>query len=234
MSGIEQTLAEATPWLREYGYAAVAVTVMMEGAGVPLPGTVLLGGAALLAGQGKLSVVAVWVTAWLAAMTGDNLGYWIGRSGGRRLVLRAGVSRRRLARFEGFFRRFGTWLILFGRFFDGTRQLDGLVTGSARMPWPRFFIADLVGSAAWVSVWVLGLYTLDQRTASLHQVLAYLNPWVAGAVFVVLGVTLYLLFRRSTSGDEAFHDGAPVLATSDREKKGESERERHDRRGDAS
>jgi membrane protein YqaA with SNARE-associated domain len=123
MTGFEQMLAEVAPWLHRYGYAAVAVAVLLEGTGIPLPGAILTGGAALLAGRGEMSLTAVLLTAWLAAMAGDNLGYWIGRGGGRRLLLKAGVSPCRLARFDGFFHRYGIWLILFGRFFDGTRQL---------------------------------------------------------------------------------------------------------------
>jgi membrane protein DedA with SNARE-associated domain len=201
-------LTEATPWLHQYGYVALATAVLFEGVGIPLPGVILMSGAALLAGQGELSLPAVWLTAWLAAMSGDNLGYWIGRSGGRRLMPRIGVSQKRLGCFEGCFRRFGVWLILFGRFFDGTRQLDGLIAGSARMPWPKFFIADLAGAAAWVSVWVIGLYTLDRHTASLHRLLGYINPWVAGAVFILLGTVLYRLFRRRTCDDEALEANA--------------------------
>lgn len=197
MIGLEHILAQAAPWLHRYGYVAVAVAVMFEGAGIPLPGAILLGGAALLAGRGEMSLTAVLLTAWLAAIAGDNLGYWIGRGGGRRLLLKAGVSRHRLGRFDGFFRRYGVWLILLGRFFDGTRQLDGLVAGSARMPWPRFAMADVVGTALWVSALGIAMDTLDGHAGSLHQFLAHSNPWVAGTALVVLAATLYWLFRRN-------------------------------------
>jgi len=197
MIGLDHIVTEAFPWLHRYGYVAMAVAVMLEGAGIPLPGAILMGGAALLAGQGEMNVVAVLLTAWLAAMVGDNLGYWIGRVGGRRLMLKVGVSRRRLARFDGFFRRYGIWLILFGRFFDGTRQLDGLVAGSARMPWPRFALADVAGTALWVSVWVVVIDALDRHATLLHQLLAHVNPWVAGTALVFLASTLYWIFRRS-------------------------------------
>ena len=100
-------------------------------------------------------------------------------------------------RFDAFFRRYGLWLILFGRFFDSTRQLDGLVAGSARMPWPRFALADVAGSALWVLAWVVALDALDQNAAPLHRLLAAINPWVAGTVLVVLTSTLLWLLRRS-------------------------------------
>jgi membrane protein DedA with SNARE-associated domain len=205
MNGIEQMLTEAAPWLHQYGYSALAISVLVEGAGIPVPGALLMAGAALLAGRGEMSLTAVLLTTWPAAMAGDNLGYWIGRAGGRRLLLRAGVNRRRLARFDGFFRRFGIWLILFGRFFDGTRQLDGLVAGSARMPWLRFLLADLIGTAIWVSVWVIGLYTLDRHGAMLHRLLLWINPWVAALALVSLAITLFLLLRRGAHEHKAPH-----------------------------
>ncbi len=205
MSGLEQILAEAAPRLHQYGYPALAVAVLVEGAGIPAPGGILMSGAALLAGQGRMSLAGVLATAWIAAVAGDNLGYWIGRAGGRRLLLRAGVSPERLTRFEAFFTRFGPWLLLIGRFFDGPRQLDGLVAGSARMPWPRFFLADLAGSALWVGTWVIGLYALDRHAKTLHRWLEHINPWVAGASLCALVVALYLLLRRNTSAKGAVH-----------------------------
>ncbi len=196
MSGIEHLLSEASPWLERYGYAALAVSVMLEGMGIPTPGGILMSGAALLAARGELSVAGVWLTSVTAALVGDNLGYWIGRSGGRRLLLRAGVNRRRLRRFQRFFQRFGVWLIVLGRFFDGTRQLNGLVAGSAGMPWPRFLAADCAGSIAWVSIWVFGIVSFEHHAATLHRLVMAVNPWVAAGVLAALAITGFLLFRR--------------------------------------
>lgn len=232
MSGLEQMLAEAAPWLHRYGYPAVAVGVLVEGAGIPAPGATLMGGAALLAGQGEMSLPAVFLTAWVAAVAGDNLGYWVGRLGGRRLLLRYGVSRRRLMRFDGFFRRFGVWLILFGRFFDGTRQLDGLVAGSARMPWPRYFGADLAGSGLWVATWVLGLYSLDRHAALVHRWLAAVNPWAAGIALAALAVSVFLLFfRRSASHGEAPRDDETASAARPLPDRGTTRSGCHDGKG---
>jgi membrane protein DedA with SNARE-associated domain len=173
-------------------------------------------GAALLAGRGEMSMPLVLFVSWIAAVAGDNLGYWIGHSGGRRLLLRAGVSRRRLVRFDRFFNRYGIWLILFGRFFDGTRQLDGLVAGSARMPWGEFFLADLSGTALWASVWVIGLYSLDHRGSLLHLFLVRINPWIALLVLTALIVVFYFMFWRDArhNGSSQVRERAPTVQRS--------------------
>jgi membrane protein DedA with SNARE-associated domain len=228
MSGFQHILAMAAPWLHQYGYLVLALAVMVEGTGIPAPGAILLIGAALLAGRGEMNMPLVLLTAWAAAVVGDNLGYWLGRRGGRRLLLRAGVNRHRLVRFDGFYNRYGIWLILFGRFFDGTRQLNGLVAGSARMPWGEFFLADLSGAALWASVWVIGLFSLDRQGSLLHLFLLRINPWVAMLAFAALLTTLYFLFwrgvprhgtpqvreralgvRRNVKGD-SLHGGSPM------------------------
>jgi len=202
-----------TPWLQAYGYPVLAVTVALEGAAIPLPGGILMAAAAILAAHGELSLAGVLLTCWPAAVAGDNLGYWIGRSGGRRLLLRGGVRRRRLGRLQRFFRRFGVWLLVFGRFFDGTRQLDSLVAGSARMPWRRFFLADLAGTALWVVTWVIGLYAFDQHPGLIHRLILQLNPWVATIALAALALLIWRLLSR---GPDSTSEKASVAHTLNR------------------
>ncbi len=196
MSGFETGLVTAGPWLHAYGYPLLAVAIAIEGFGIPAPGAILMAAAAVLAGKGEMHLATIMLIAWPAAVAGDNLGYGIGRWGGRRLLLRAGVNRHRLHWFDDFFSRFGVWPILFGRFFDGTRQLNGLVAGSVHMPWPRFFIADVLGSGLWVWIWVVGFYEFGRYPAWAHRLILHINPWVAGASLAGLAVALFLLFRR--------------------------------------
>ena len=72
------------------GYGALFGFVFAESAGVPLPGETALVAAGLLAGSGQLALPAVIAVGTVAAVLGDNLGYWFGRRGGRALLLRDG------------------------------------------------------------------------------------------------------------------------------------------------
>ncbi|HWG02808.1 MAG TPA: hypothetical protein VG164_13305, partial [Trebonia sp.] len=81
--------ALASP-LAHYGLWAVLALVLIEDFGVPVPGETVLIAAAVYAGSGRLNVVAVGLVGFLAAVLGDNIGYAIGRFGGRALVSRWG------------------------------------------------------------------------------------------------------------------------------------------------
>lgn len=195
MGELEALGADVGPWLAQYGYLALGVAVFVEGFGIPLPGGTLLAASALAAGNGELQPWVVAAVAWAAAAAGDNLGYAIGRLGGRAMLDRVGLSADRLARFDSLYRRYGPWLLLFGRFFDGTRQLNGLVAGSAGLGWRRFLALDLLGCGLWVGFWTVGLYQFERHAEWLHHWLVRVNPWVVGASLTALLVGLVILWR---------------------------------------
>jgi len=136
-----------------YGLAVIVVGVYFEGCGVPLPGeTVLLAGG-FFARQGSLTLTSVLVTAFLAAVAGDNTGYWIGRRGGRGWVERhgrwVGLTAQRLQALEGFFARHGVKTILLARFISGVRAFAPMFAGISRIPWRRFAAVNAVGCLLW-------------------------------------------------------------------------------------
>ena len=135
---LEQAVARVQPVFERYGYLVVFLAILVEGVGIPAPGQTLLITAVMDAAHGKLSLVWVLISACLAAGLGNSLGYLLGRWGGRRLLARFKVRGDRLARLEENFRRYGGVLVLVARFFDGLRQLNGIVAGMLEMPWKIF------------------------------------------------------------------------------------------------
>ena len=107
--------------VHHYGLIALFLIVMLESGGVPLPGETALIAGGVYASSGELDIVAVIAVAAAAAIVGDNLGYWVGRTGGRRLLERWRFVRRWsepvLPWAEGFFHRHGAKTIFIGRFF---------------------------------------------------------------------------------------------------------------------
>ncbi|AEV84927.1 alkaline phosphatase [Actinoplanes sp. SE50] len=182
--------------LAAYGYLGVAVTVFVEGFGVPAPGETAIIAASGAAGHGHLNIVAVAVTAFVAAVCGDSVGYLIGRLGGRRLVLRYGrfvrLTPARFARFEKFMARHGAKVVAGARFVEGLRQLNGVVAGATGMPWPRFLVCNAIGAALWVGVWsTVGFVAGDHWTGILGALHRYQPYVIAAVVAAVAGALLW-------------------------------------------
>jgi undecaprenyl-diphosphatase len=180
-----------------YGYAVIFVGVLLENAGIPSPGhTVVLGGA-FLAQSGRLSILWVAVTACVAAILGDNIGYWIGRKGGRRIVERyrrlLHISEERQRWVEGFFERHGATTVFIARFVTGLQTFGALFAGMSLMSWPRFLVFNVAGAVAWSAVYCAAGYFFGRSWDAVHH-------WVgrAGLFALALCVALGLvvLLRR--------------------------------------
>lgn len=145
--------------LQRYGYLAVAVNIFGESFGVPLPGESLVIAASLLCRRHVMSPFPLALVVCAAAFLGDNVGYALGRHGGRALVLRwgrwIGITRGRLAIVERVVHRYGAPVIVVARFVVGLRQLNGVVAGLANLSWQRFAPANLAGAVIWAAVWSL-------------------------------------------------------------------------------
>src|SRR3954453_3348280 len=130
----------------QLGYPALAALVFGESAGLPIPGETALIIAGGLAAAGHLSLGPVIGVGAAGAVLGDNLGYWLGRRGGRNLLLRDGHGARHrraaVARADGFFARYGSGAVFAGRWIVGVRYLAALMAGATRMPYRRFLVAN--------------------------------------------------------------------------------------------
>lgn len=169
-----------------HGYWTLAITLLLENAGVPVPGETMLLFASFLAySQHELTLGLIIVVGTLACTLGDNLGYWIGNRGGRPLLHRYQrvfhVSDARIARGERLFERFGPATVFFARFVFGVRVLAGPLAGVLRMEWRRFVIYNFLGAATWVTVISCIGYFFGQNWQRLVQILSRVNV----ALFVV-------------------------------------------------
>lgn len=178
------------PYLTSYGYPVLFLVIFVESFGIPAPGQTLLIAAAVLAGHGKLNIAAVCITAFCAAVMGDSLGYWIGLKGGHRLILRFGkyvrVGEPELRRMEAAFARFGGWFVSFARFFEVLRQVNGIVAGTAEMPFRRFLLFNAAGACLWVLVWGLGPWRLGRHVKKIADYYDEASTFFIVALLVVL------------------------------------------------
>ena len=178
-----------------YGYAVVFVGVLLENAGLPVPGeTVLLAGAAL-AHFGQLSLGWVIVTAIAGAILGDNIGFLIGRRGGRGLAerhgWRIGLTPERLREFDRFFARHGPKTVFIARFVTGLRVVGAVLAGGSGLPWPPFLIFNAAGAVVWARRSRVAGYcwrTVGRRSSAGSAAAAWSRSLVvvrAGAIAVI-------------------------------------------------
>ncbi|MGW5432161.1 DedA family protein [Streptomyces sp. NPDC004059] len=195
-------LAHLAPLLGHYGYWAVGAVVLVEDFGVPAPGETILLAAGVYAGTGRLNVVAVAVIAFAAAVVGDNIGYGIGRLGGRPFVHRWGryvfLTPKRFQAAEEFFGRHGGKIVTVARFIEGLRQANGIIAGTTGMHWRRFLAFNALGAALWVGLWTTLAYLVGSHiTAVYDEISRYqLYVLVAAGVLIAALVVRHLLRRR--------------------------------------
>jgi membrane protein DedA with SNARE-associated domain len=174
------------------GYPLLFLIVMGESSGVPVPGETALIAASVLASRGKLQIELVIVLAAAAAIVGDNIGYVIGRKGGRWVLERPGRFHRQrqqvLETGEPFFERHGPKAVFFGRFILGLRVWASWLAGATRMDWRSFVVWNALGGICWATAIGLLSYSLGHaagdavKTFGLYGLAAALLA-IASALF---------------------------------------------------
>lgn len=180
--------------------------IFLEDFGLPTPGETMLITGAFLASDGSLNIFWLLPVAWLAAVTGDSIGYVIGATGGHKLLTRyggrIGITEERLQKVEGFFTRYGNIVVVFARFVVLLRQFNGIVAGSLEMPWPRFFLYNAIGAALWVGCWGGLTYWLGRRFFEYVHLLGWEGPTLVAIAVIAIIVIVVKLFRRKSAAEK--------------------------------
>jgi len=204
VEGIGQLVGSLEQFVRDYGVIAVTLILTLESLGAPLPGESLLIFASVLAGHGDLSLPALLVSAWVGSVLGDNIGFWIGRRFGRAAVLRygarIGLTEPRFDAVEGVFARYGAVTVIFARFINILRQLNGIVAGILGMEWGRFLACNALGAALWVALWVLGAFYLGEHISTIKRLAHHVGIVGGVAVVIALLAGFAFLWRRRRDG----------------------------------
>jgi membrane protein DedA with SNARE-associated domain len=131
-----------------------------------------------------------------AAILGDNLGYLVGRRGGRPLLLRYGqilhVKDRQIAILDSFFARHGPKTVFFGRWVIFLRVWAALFAGASRMHWRQFFFWNALGGLAWATTMSSLAYIFAASVARISSVFGVL-AWVLA---IVVGVAVAIFINR--------------------------------------
>ncbi len=189
--------------LNNYGYVAVALSIMIESSGIPFPGeTMLLLASFYAAVSHQLEILLVIVCAAFGAIIGDNIGYAAGYSGGRAFVVRFGkfvfVKPEHLALAEAYFAKHGNKTVFFGRFIALLRAWAAFLAGVNHMHWRTFLIYNTAGGILWATIYgTLGYIAgrfLHDNFAQVERLATTLG-WLGTGLIVVAVLTVIFVLR---------------------------------------
>ncbi|HMD51664.1 MAG TPA: DedA family protein [Solirubrobacteraceae bacterium] len=187
------------------GYPLLFLIVMGESSGVPVPGETALIAGSVLASQGKLQIEIVIAVAATAAIVGDNIGYVIGRKGGRWVLERPGAFHRQrlevLRIGEPFFEQHGPKAVFLGRFVLALRVWASWLAGATHMRWRVFFLWNALGGITWAFAVGLFAYFLGSSAGNAIETFGFFGL-AAVVIAIVSGLLLHRRHRlRSAEGE---------------------------------
>lgn len=196
-----------------HGYWIVFAAIFLDNAGLPIPGELLLLISGALARNGDLDLGMGLLVASAAAVSGDSVGYWLGRLTGDRVLrtycratLGSGACVRRAV---SYYHHYGPATVIVGRFVMGVRAFLSPLAGSARMPFGRFLLFDSVGALVWSGVFTLVGYAFGWRLAPDDDGFRTGSRVLLGVVGLGFGVYLVVkLLRHRHHGVAFFRDRA--------------------------
>jgi len=181
----------------EYGYLAITIIIMMESAGIPLPGETTLVAAAVYAGtEHTLDIRLVIVAAAAGAIIGDNIGFWVGRELGNAALSRwghiIGLDERKRKLGQYLFARHGGAIVFFGRFVALLRALAAVLAAvNGLQPW-RFLLFNAAGGITWATTCGLCSYI---RGESFSRVAGPFG-WAALIIALVSALGLWRYYKQ--------------------------------------
>ncbi len=198
-------------FLNTYGYWAVLLFIAIESTGIPFPGETMLLIAAIYAGTThRLSIALVIVAAASGAILGDNIGFWVGREGGFRLLRRYGryirLDERKLKLGLYLFRKHGGKVVFFGRFVAVLRAWAAFLAGTNRMRWPPFLLFNALGGIVWATVYGLGGYFLGENIHRLAGPIGMITIVLAALVIIA---SLIFVWRNERQLEEKAEKALP-------------------------
>src|SRR2546430_3397170 len=212
----EHILTILVDFFQKYGYWTILGGLLLENAGIPVPGeTILLYGSFLASSKHTLKLPYIVIVAIIAAVCGDNIGYAIGRFGGRPLLDRYKqlfrISDETIRKVEALIAKHGAKTIFTARFIAGLRVIAGPLAGVLRMHWSRFMTFNFLGGVAWVMTIATVGYVFGNRLAWVLRVMGKVNLAILVIVFIAAGIW-FLHRQRRVRKPESTPPHAPAGA----------------------
>ena len=202
MSITDQLLAA----LSLYGLPVLFGVLVVSSAGVPFPISLMLVAAGSFIEQGEMKLWPVLVVASAGAVVGDQIGYALGRKGGRHAAqwfTRWIGDESHIHKAEAFTKRWGAAGIFFSRWLvTPLGPWLNFTSGIAAYPWHKFLLWDVLGQVLWVVIYVMLGKIFSGRVEALIEILGNLGWVVIGVVVaLILGWKLMQYLRPAKTGE---------------------------------
>ncbi len=186
MNDLDILLSNLYPW----SYFIIGAGVMIENTGIPVPGETIMIAASLLSSTGRLDPYIVIASGATGAIIGDNIGYWIGRIGGRSIIDRVSkkfsYAEKALQVTEKFFKKYGGVTVFLARFITGARIFAGPFAGVSLMDFKKFFMFNASGAIVWACTLVFGIMHLGKVYIKYIKGYEYADYIIYGLLFLIL------------------------------------------------
>ncbi|MCL4310610.1 MAG: DedA family protein [Actinomycetota bacterium] len=202
------------PWVRSYGYFVAFFGMMLENAGIPVPAETALIILSFFASQSVLKIWLVIPIAILGDACGDNIGFFIGRFGGRPLVEKYGryvrIDKEKLDYMETLFKEKGGRTVYSAHFFATTRITAALIAGISHMKYKRFLGFNLAAAASFVTLVGTTTYLFGKNLDAVLRIFHIFR--LAGFVVVALIVVFFLYRYYQKKKHVSKHLGKKLIA----------------------
>jgi membrane protein DedA with SNARE-associated domain len=173
-----------------YGLPVLFGVIMICSVGIPFPVSLVLVAAGSFVEQGEMKLWQVIAVASVAAVLGDQIGYWLSRWGGRRLINRISHKiggERKIKQAEALTKRWsGAGIFLSRWLVTALGPWVNVTSGIAAYPWRRFLLWDVLGEVLWVVLYVVLGYVFSDRVQAIAEILGNLAWVIVGLIVAVI------------------------------------------------
>jgi membrane-associated protein len=203
---VSALLPNLIDWLQQYGYPVLWLFVFIAAVGVPLPTSLVLLASGAFAALGEFNILVLGIIAVTASTSGDNVGYFIGRRWGSKVLLwlehsrwQHFISPRNFARAQAYFQRRGGWAIFLTRFlFSALGGVTNLLTGADLYPYHRFLLLDLAGEAIGAAIALLLGYLFGASWEAVGDILGAISVLALALLAVIFLISYIIKLVRQT------------------------------------
>ncbi len=194
----------------DLGYPGLFLLIVLESTMVPIPSLLVMPFAGFLASRGDFSLPDILILNTAAALTGSLISYWLGRAGGKPLLLKYGkyvfVRPKDIEKTEEYFAKHGGKTVFIARFLPVVRHLISIPAGIAKMPILPFSALTAAGATIWGGGLMLLGYWLRENWEPVSEKMKHYDHLIAAGVVVIIAVVairFYLQRRKAQAAAKA-------------------------------